>query len=48
MNSTPYEQGAKAYRPGEPITDNPYIPGEPKALSWANGWRRAQFEEQAG
>jgi len=45
MNSEPYEAGAAAFRAGAPSTSNPHRAGTAAALSWFNGWRRAEWED---
>jgi len=42
---SPYEQGAAAFRGGQPQTSNPHAAGSVAALSWFNGWRRAEWED---
>jgi len=46
---SPYEQGAEAFRAGVKRAACPYNPehldGHLKALSWHNGWRRAEYED---
>jgi hypothetical protein len=44
-NSEPYEAGAAAFRRGESQNDNPHPVGTLPALSWDNGWRRAEWED---
>jgi len=45
VTQPPYEQGAAAHRGGQPQTDNPHPAGSVQALSWFNGWRRAEWED---
>lgn len=47
-NSDAYEEGAEAYLNGGATTDCPYETDSLAAMSWRNGWRRAEHEETVG
>lgn len=50
MPSPAYREGYRAYRAGEPSSENPYDEETINHLAWANGWfeARDQGQEQAG